>query len=223
MKMSPWIGMVVALGVIVLSGCGRKSAEEKAAEEAAEAARQAAQAAPGMGGAMGQAAAQQYAEAVKNMEEAAQAAGAVETVDFRKLKELLPEKAGAAQRSSIAGEKSGMGGFQVSRAEAEYTVGEGNVNATITDLGGTGTPAAMMMAAWTMAQIDRETDAGYEKTSVIKGHKAHEQYDTVGRYGSLEVLVVGRFLVELKGNQVSMDDIKGVLDHMDLGKIASMK
>jgi hypothetical protein len=167
--------------------------------------------------------AQQYAEAIKKMEEAAEAAKTVETVDFRKLKELLPEKAGSAQRSSVAGEKTGMGGFQVSRAEADYAVGDGTVSVSISDLGGTGTPAGMMMAAWSMAEIDRETETGYEKTSMIQGHKAHEEYNTDRESGSVDVLVGGRFLVDLDGNQVTMDEMKEILGDLDLAKLASLE
>ena len=210
---------ILLLGAAGLWGCRRPSAEERKQAEAQE---RAAQAMQQMAEAAGQDGAQ-FVEAMERMQEAAEAAGPVEPVDFRKLRETLPEAAGSARRTSAAGEKTGIGGFQVSRAEADYAVNGGSVRAVITDLGGTGTPAAMMMAAWTMAQIDRETESGYEKTSTINGHKAHEQYDNDAGSGSVEVLVGGRFLVELNGNQVSMEDIKGLLKHLDLDKLASMK
>jgi len=36
-------------------------------------------------------------------------------------------------------------------------------------------------------------------------------------------MVAGRFMVELEGNEVSMDALKAALDKLDLGKLEGMK
>src|SRR5690606_20255079 len=42
------------------------------------------------------------------------------TVDFRALRDLLPEDLRGMERTDASGEKTGMGGFNISRAEGQY-------------------------------------------------------------------------------------------------------
>jgi hypothetical protein len=44
-----------------------------------------------------------------------------------------------------------------------------------------------------------------------------------GQHGEIEVLVGNRFVVELKGNQISIDQLKAALGKVDLGKLDGMK
>lgn len=52
------------------------------------------------------------------------------------------------------------------------------------------------MASWASVEIDRETETGYEKSTVLGGNKAFEKYDTRSRRGEIKVLVGGRFIAE---------------------------
>jgi hypothetical protein len=78
---------------------------------------------------------------------------------------------------------------------------------------------AIAAYGWAMADIDRETNTGYEKTPTYSGNKAHEKYDNSGQHGETEVLVGNRFVVELNGSQISMDQLKAALGKIDLGKL----
>ena len=53
--------------------------------------------------------------------------------------------------------------------------------------------------------------------------KPRVRYDKDGKSGELSLLVAGRFVVEVDGNKVSMDAMKGTLDKLDLGKLEGMK
>lgn len=187
--------------VLTLSNCGGK--EEEQAEQpknAMDAIQQMAQ----------------KAEEMQNREP-------VDPVDFRELKELLPSDAAGLERIEATGEKTGAMGFTISQAEAKYKKEDANIEVQILDTGGVGGMAMMGLAAWTMAEVDRETASGYEKTTRFEGHKAFEKYDNNRQDGELNLIVGDRYIVNVKGRNVSMDQLKGTLNELDLNKLAAMK
>ncbi|WP_370722149.1 transposase [Fibrella aquatica] len=159
-------------------------------------------------------------EMAKQVEEN-QKNGPVETVDFRKLKELLPAEADGLPRKNAEGEKNGMAGFTFSTATGRYENSDDteNIDLSIVDTGGSG--AMMGMAAWSMVDMDRETEAGYEKTTTIDGNKAYEKFDNAGKSGEIAMLVNNRFVISAKGRGVDMAKLKSVLNDVDLDKLKS--
>ncbi len=157
----------------------------------------------------------------KNMEEGQK----YEVVDFRDLKALLPESLGDLKRANAEGEKSGAMGFTISKAEADYNNEDysQSMDIEITDLAGASGFAGLAAWGWAMVDIDKETETGYEKTTKYKGHKAYEKYDNENQNGSIEVLVSGRFMVSVSGNNVPMEMIKSSMDEIDFAKLESMK
>jgi hypothetical protein len=145
----------------------------------------------------------------------------VEPLDFRALKAMLPESLPEMPRSSASGEKNEMMGIRVSTAEADYQDGtSGRIHVKISDLG-TLTSLAGVAAAME-PKVDKETDTGYEKTTLINGRQTHEIYDTRAQQGELKVLLDGRFEVEINGSGVKMDTIKLAMSRIDLGRLESM-
>jgi hypothetical protein len=148
-----------------------------------------------------------------------------DVVDFRELKALLPEAIGNLKRKNAEGEKSGAMGFTISKAEADYNNEDysQSIKIEITDLTGASGFAGLAAWGWAMADIDKETETGYEKTTKYKGHKAFEKYNNQDQYGSIEVLVSGRFMVSVNGNNVPMTVIKSAIDGIDISKLEAMK
>ena len=148
----------------------------------------------------------------------------IEPVDFRQLKELLPESVAGMQRTEASGEKSTALGMTVSKAVARYAGdSRGSIDLTISDIGNASGFASLALYAWANNEIDKDSQTGYEKTTLFQGHKAYEKYDKRDRSGELGVLINKRFVVEAKGNDVSMEDLKNVLGKLDLDKLAQMK
>jgi hypothetical protein len=164
-------------------------------------------------------------EAMKKMGEAFGAAAGkkVTPVDFRELKALLPETLPGMKRTRSEGEKTGVMGMSVSKAEGAYEQEDGNIHITITDMGSISGLTAMAAYGWALAEIDRETETGYEKTGTHKGYKSHEKYDSRSKDGEATVLVADRFVVEVRGNNLPAEAIKGALGAIDLGKLEAMK
>ena len=162
--------------------------------------------------------------AMQAFNQAASGGKTVEPVDFRQLKELLPESVDGMQRAEVSGEKSTALGMTISKAEARY-IGEDRrvIDVTISDIGTVGGLASLALYAWTNNEIDKESPTGYEKTTMFQGNKAYEKYNKRDHSGEMGVLIDKRFVVEAKGGGVSMEDLKGMLTKLDLGKLASMK
>lgn len=148
----------------------------------------------------------------------------VDPVDFRKLKELLPEDAAGLPLKESSGEKNGAMGFTISTAEARYASedGQSSMDITLTDAAGISGFAMMGLAAWSLAEVDKETSNGYEKTLSIDGHKAFEKYDNANKSGEISVIVGERFIVKVEGDQVDMAQIKKALKDIDLDALAKV-
>jgi hypothetical protein len=209
---------LVAFGVAF--GCG-KSIEQKQAEQAAK---NLAEAGKKMEEAMKQGG-EGMGEAMKKMGEAMTSGKKVEPVDFRVLKSLLPESLPGMKRTSATGEKNAALGINVSKAEAEYQAegDKGRIDLNITDMGSMSGLTAMAAFGWATAEIDRETDSGYEKTSSYGGYKAFEKYNKSDQNGEIQVLIGNRFGVEVKGYGVAMDQLNAALSKIDLAKLDGMK
>jgi hypothetical protein len=138
------------------------------------------------------------------------------------LKALLPETLAGMKRTKASAEKNQMMGIDMSKAEGDYEGQESaSINLVITDVGNMSGPMKMGMTAWTMAQYNRETDTGYEKTATYGGYKGMEEYNKQNKDGTIRVFVADRFIVELNGNNVTMDTLKQALDQVDLKKVAA--
>jgi hypothetical protein len=214
--------IALSLSLVLTTAC--KSKEEKAAEEAAKqmeaASKQMAEAAKTGTANMGDAMAAMGAA----MSGAANAGKKVETVPYQELKALLPESLPGMKRSNATGEKSSAMGMQISNAEGRYRSDDGNsATIKITDIGSMAGLAGMTAYAWARVDVDRESDNGYEKTTMFNGYKAREKYDNQNKSGEISVLVGDRFVVEVDGRGVDMDAIKSNLGKVDLGKLNSMK
>lgn len=171
-----------------------------------------------------------FASAIEGLREAAEemASGErVDPVDFRELKELLPEEVAGLSRVSHEGERTGMAGFTVSNAEARYEAEDGSesIEISITDTGGLGGLAAIGMAAWLHMDMDRETGDGYERTTTYEGFPAYEEFQSWdGDVGSAELaFVVGeRFIVQIEGRDVRMDDVRNAADDLRTDRLEDL-
>ena len=218
--------MILAiLTIMLITGCGRKSEQdsmEKAAQKMEEAGEKMAES---MGESM-----EGMAEGVEGMADALKEMGEamgdskVEPVDFRDLKSLLPEKLGSFDRTAVTGEKTSAFGIQVSQAEADYENDDRqSLNIKIVDMASMKKMVMMAQYGWTMSDFDRETDSGYEKTMTFKGYKGFEKYDTGSKSGEINLFVGERFVVEVNGYNLKIQDIKNALDRIDFNKLADLK
>jgi hypothetical protein len=217
--MKSFVASLLVCMLVVLTGCGKKNAEQKLEESAKKMEEAGKEIASGAEGG-----AEKMADAMKKMTEAFNDGKKVEPVNFRDLKALLPASLSGFTRGEASGERNAAMGMNVAEAHTEFTTEDGkSIRIKITDFGSMSGAIKMAAFAWTMADIDRESGNEYERTSTYNGHKAFERYNSADRRGEITVLIAGRFAVEVEGNDVDMSEIKGALSKVDVAKLASMK
>lgn len=209
---------ILAAAALALAACGKEEPPkpvdpgtkvEQAAKQLGDAARQ---------GDM-----QQAGEAMKQMGAALTGSMKVEPVDFRTLKEMLPESIAGLKRKAAEGSRTSVVGIASSKAEATYEDGKGGrIALEITDVG-TLSGVTAMAFAWVNVEIDKEGTSGYERTTTVAGRKAYERYDAASRTGELDVIVAGRFIVGAKATGVEMKVFKEAVAKLDLEKLDALK
>ena len=172
-----------------------------------------------------------FAKAGEAIEEALGGAGSTvkEAVDFRKLKDLLPEKVDGLERTSFEGERTGALGMQLSNAQARYEDGDERIEIRITDLGTLTGIARIGYTAWLQTEIDRESDRGFERTHKFrsggKEYPSFEKFEGTGDEGNCEiqVWVAERFIVSVQGRNVEMGQCEDARDEISFRQLDRMK
>ncbi len=175
------------------------------------------------------------AEAMEKAQEAMQQAfggkgGTVkESVDFRELKDLLPEEVDGLERTSAEGERTSVLGMQFSNAKGQYEDGDEWMEISISDLGTLTGLARMGFAAWLQTEVDRESDRGFERTRKFrsggKEYPSFEKFEGSGDEGNCEiqVWVAERFIVSVQGRNVEMDQCEEARDEISFRQLDRMK
>lgn len=167
-------------------------------------------------------ASREFGQSVVPAAQAESASMQVTPVDFHELQALLPENVHTLARETITGETSVAFGFILSTAEGQYDDDEGrSLTIKITDLGSRQSLASMAIFSWAMNDVDHKTSSGHEKTVRYQGYRGYEKTDQEGSV--LNVLVADRFVVEVSGYQLEMDDLKAALALIDLSRLEMMK
>lgn len=143
-----------------------------------------------------------------------------DAIDQQVLKAMLPDSLGPLRRTASEAEKSGMGTIQVSTAKGTYSDGQGRtIRLTVTDVAG----VPLLAAAWSMVEVDKETETGYEKVSKSGGRPTLEKMNKPGMNGEYSVVIGDRFVVDAEGEKVDMATLKLAAAAVDLDKLESMR
>ena len=165
-------------------------------------------------------AAKQMEASAKTMQTAAATgAAAAGSVAPTALQGLLPETIGNYRRTSIESQSMGAAGVSGSQAEARYEAGDKSFRLSVTDMAAMGGFAAMGAAF--KVQSNKQTEDGYEKTNTIDGRLVNETWRNDGN-GEFGMLVKNRFMVQAKGKVASIDELKGAVAAVGIGKLESM-
>jgi hypothetical protein len=146
---------------------------------------------------------------------------AVETINFRELKSMLPDAVDGMARSGNSGQTTKTMGINVSTAQADYQADDRRVKLSMTDIGGVQI-LMMSMAAWSAMEIDRESDTEMERTLNYEGFKAHQKYNFKRQRGEMTVLIGSRFIVQAEGQNVEMNVIEEALADIDFDALQEM-
>lgn len=201
--------LTVVTPLLLLAGCGGADAGESAPPPAAP------ETPAPVAATQQQALEQTTAAAVAN----AQGTGG-DPVPAAELESRLPDQLGGMPRTDRSSQDAGAMGVKMSVAAGRYQGDGKRIMLSITDTGTT-SGAGPMAAAWTLAEFDRTTADGYERTIRHNGMKGMESLSRRGGnvHSELSVLAGNRFVVQLKGTGVEMDALKSALDELDLSSL----
>lgn len=159
-------------------------------------------------------------EASKRAEAAAariESGQGVAATDPDALKAFLPQGVAGFTRTELSASGGGAMGIEGSAAEATYAKGDSNLRLEVTDLGAAGALAGMASAF--DVKSSTETATGYEKVGRVGGRMTQESYDREARSGEYGVLVGERFMVQARGDGVTMDELKAAVGAVDVGRL----
>jgi hypothetical protein len=71
--------------------------------------------------------------------------------------------------------------------------------------------------------MERETGEGYEKTYRDGNRMVHEEWDRSRATGEFSVVVGERFIVRLRGEQLTMAQLKLAIGSLDLAGLEALK
>jgi hypothetical protein len=162
------------------------------------------------------------AAALQNMMGTALGGGGEPALEPARLKAFVPESLAGMKRSSFSSERNQAVGIRTSLARATYQDESGrSVNLEITD---SGTAKGLFaLAGWAGVESESETDTGYEKTYRADGRLIHEQWDKESSQGEYTVVLGERFAVKVDGSAESLDDLKALVDEIDLSELEALK
>lgn len=147
---------------------------------------------------------------------------AVKPIDREQLKTLLPDSAAGLSRATSEGTSGTFAGIAGSSAHATYGIaGSGSIEVDVADLGNMGGIAAVANIGANL-QIEKESDAGYEKNVDIDGHKVHEKWIAEGKHSDLLEIVDNRYAIDVSGTGVEIDAALTALKSVDLSKFQSL-
>ncbi|HYE19984.1 MAG TPA: hypothetical protein VEA69_16155 [Tepidisphaeraceae bacterium] len=157
-----------------------------------------------------------------------------EAIDFRKLKEILPEELGGLKRSKAGGEKNKFGDMSVSTARATYGKADDGedenakhprIEVEIQDFGGSAAGIGAAAAAWSTLDVDNESDDGYEKTVKIGDakHPGYEKWNKADKHGEIQVWVTKRYVLTIRTSNLTSADTMKIVNAFPVGKLADLK
>ena len=128
---------------------------------------------------------------------------------------LLPQM-GAFKRTAFNVQSGAAIGLATTTANADYEAGNQRMHLSITDSGGMSSFVRMTGA---MVSGEQETDTSKEKTWQENGRTMKQKLRKDGSYAELMIILKNGVMVELKGNQMSLDALRAQAVMLDLNGI----
>jgi hypothetical protein len=147
----------------------------------------------------------------------------VEALSPEQLKPFVPDTLDGLARKTYSVQRSAVMGLQVAQAQASYKddAGVRSVDLEIVDMGGAKGLAAL--AGWAVQSSESQTDTGYDKVYQDGSRMVHEEWNNQTHAGTFSIVIANRFSVELRGNGMSMQDLKGLAASLDLSGLEALK
>lgn len=163
-------------------------------------------------------------QAATSMEEAARRARTGTNpagVSTETLKQFLPASLpGGLTQHDVSSTEGQIAGFGGSSVKAQYGANGKTLTLSVTDLGAAGALSALGNALGIKGS--QQTGASVSRMDQVNGRTIIETYDAQSRSGDYSVVLANRFLVNVEGSSVTLDELKGFARAVDLPKLEAM-
>ncbi len=145
----------------------------------------------------------------------------ISVLSAAKAKALLPESVAGLKRISISSEKSSGSGYEITKAQAQYSDGASAIiSLTVGDYGSNINGGFF---SWLEGEQDSESEIGYEKTGIVDGRQTRETALKNGLMSEYSLVVANRFVIESSGTNVSVDKLKAAINSIGLDNVEALK
>lgn len=147
----------------------------------------------------------------------------VEPVSVDKLKPFLPSTVAGLPQAEQRGERSGVAGLMIAKAEATYAEANGSkrIELEVVDTGGAA--GLMGLAGWMGVQSEKEDSNRRSSTRKEGSRMIHEETDKHGGRSKYTVVVGDRFVASAQGSGVDIDTLRSAVGSIDLAKLEALK
>lgn len=135
------------------------------------------------------------------------------------LKSWLPDKLGDMARTGFDVQSGATMGMAGATARGDYGSGEQTLQLSITDMGGLG--GLMGVYGWANVTVDKEADGQVEKVYKQGKRTMREVYSKDGSHTGFTAILTNGVIVEIKGQQTSVDKVKQAMSGLDLNRMES--
>lgn len=144
-------------------------------------------------------------------------------IHFRQLKELLPAEFNGMKRSNTEAGKNAAFGMNIAYAQAEYARDGARISVKISDISSMAGFMRMAQFAWAQAEMEKESDDGFERTGKMDGFPTQENYRHTDKSGGIQVMVGDRFTIETSGTGVEFEELRNLLKAIDPNRLNTLK
>jgi hypothetical protein len=163
---------------------------------------------------------------IARADEPAKEAPKGQSIDFRKLKEWMPTELNGLKRSECNGERNKVGEISISQCSATFKKddndGSPRIQVQVMDYSNLDM-AKGLSAAWTLTEIDKESDDGFEKTVKVKGSPGFLRWQKEAKHGEVQLLVKDRYIVTVQTDNVPSEQVIKVAEALALDKLGELK
>lgn len=144
----------------------------------------------------------------------------VEPVSFKELIEYLPKAPQNWTTDKPMGETTSISKYSISQVSQVYTQNHKEITVSIFDWAFN---AALYMPFLLTTEFSQESTEGYNKGIKIGDVLGREEYTYSSKKGSLNLLVDGRFFVQIDGRDIEAEELREwwkLIDRKSLGKVS---
>lgn len=145
----------------------------------------------------------------------------IDPVAWADLQALIPKSAAGLPRTNADADNSGLGNVGFSHSLGVYEKDGRRVEIQIIDAGSRKMILSTLAPWFKQGSVDYKEKTGFEQTTEIQGFPAFERYSKDDFSGEVSVVIKNRFIVMISGSQLPIEDLRKVMEKLDLKKIAS--